>query len=130
MTTTATPGEHCPQELGKTLNDQLIRVWDIYIRFHSLWLAANLVGLGIQVEKLTSWQGKLLFALAFSAAHVLASVSSLRVREYTRASCDELAALGCASLAGFRSLGLWSGKANVSVYVAFVAIWIGSVFVP
>ena len=129
MTESNPPAHPKSQAIAEMLNDQFIRVWDIYIKFHSLWLAANLVGLGIQIQHVTGIAGKVLFAVAFAVAHALTAVTAVRMMKYSEACCTELDELGYEQLTRFRPLSRWGGKANMIVYLAFIVIWAGSVFV-
>ena len=128
MNSAAQSSSSSSKTTSEMLNDQLIRIWDIYARFHSFWLGANLVGLGIQIEHVSERSGRVTFALAFTGAHVLTCISAWKVRAYTDAICSELTALEYDGLTRLRPLGLWSGTANIIAYTVFVLIWIGTIF--
>jgi hypothetical protein len=116
------------------LSKQLTTSWTIYIQFYTVFLTANVLGLGLTVEKIDKdhrWPVVLAFTLqnciSFVTALVMAKYSvdtSEHFQELSNqmTSAKAIPALKKSPIAG--QLGWWAGIANAITHIGFGVAWV------
>lgn len=106
------------------INDQFVKVWDIYIKFYTAFLALNMAALGLTVEKITTPQGKALVMWAFIAQNGLSFCTAVGMTIYShRIARSFQGQPRVAPMAAAKWLGVWGGVANAVSHVIFVVLW-------
>ena len=104
-----------------------MRVWDIYIKFHTVWMSVNVVALGLQVQYVATVGGRIVLLIAFVLQNLLALWTSINIASYTKAMTGDLKA---DSLKRFGKLGKNGAIANGAVYVILTALWLATTLLP
>lgn len=125
-------------EQYREINTNFRSLWDIYIKFYTVFLTANVVGIGVVIDRVDA-ANRPLIAAAFVAQNLLAAATAAGLASYGR-TCrrrlEDAAMLFIPSgwdherAAILRSppipdtLSKWSGVANAVSHVILMAIWI------
>lgn len=105
-------------------SDQLISVWDIYIKFWTVFLTVNLAALGIVIEKVHDKRGGMLIATAFVAQTLIGCVTAVLMSSYSSGLGASLGPSTTSFLEPLRELGRWGGYGNAAGHIVLAAIWI------
>jgi hypothetical protein len=114
------------------------RVWDIYIKFYTVFMTANVLGLGLVAERIH--EHKWPIALAFSIQNLITMGTSIGVARYSRDTdrrltsiANHLMASGSAQGAADEvikgspvatKLSQWAGYANCVASTCMIGCWI------
>lgn len=115
--------------------------WDIYIKFYTVFLTFNVIGLGFTVQQLPT-DKRLPIAVAFCVQNTLSAVTSIYVAAFSRSTKRQSIALArflAASDEGHDQdaeipsvlteplipggMGVWGGLANAGGHLALIACW-------
>jgi hypothetical protein len=121
-------------------------VWDMYIKWYTVFLTVNILALAATVEKIDGVENWLIVAVAFSVQNALAMFTAIYIGYYSRhmeariakitlllanardPGADHFVArLGGPPIPG--ELGYWSGWANALGNASLIACWIAAVLV-
>ncbi len=114
-------------------------VWEMYLKFYTVFLALNITGIGLAVQHLET-SSRWPIAAAFLMQNALSFGTAVSIGRFTKTSSDslkksgdEMAPTASASLTDSPipgALGLYCGWANAVSHVALSAVWISTLFGP
>lgn len=94
----------------KELNDQVLRAWDIYIKFFTVFLTVNIAALGLIVEKTQPGSAaRWVVGITFVVQNAIAVITGLEMARYTRRATASLTEMKADALSAFGRLGNWGG---------------------
>ena len=149
MTTTPKSSEHAGldwvlkqrvQDLGTTFRT----VWDIYIKFYTVFLTFSLAAITLLIEhKVTSPHSHKVIAVVFIGQSLLTSITSGAIGFYSYKVGHQLSGVETTLLTGVNlppalkraqtipsGLGLWCGFANAAAMVGMACVWYWVGFIP
>lgn len=125
-------------EQYRELNTNFRSLWDIYIKFYTVFLTANVLGIGVVIDRVDP-DNRPLIAAAFIAQNLLAAATAAGLATYGR-TCrrrlEDTAALfapptsdrAAASVLSRPpipdTLSTWAGAANIVSHIILIALWI------
>ena len=121
------------QDLGTTFR----AVWDIYIKFYTVFLTFSLAALSWLIEhKITSSHSHKVIAVVFIGQSLLTSITSGAIGFYSYKAGKQLSGVEITLLTGVplppalkrtqtvpSGLGLWSGFANAAAMIGMACVW-------
>lgn len=121
------------QELGTTFRT----VWDIYIKFYTVFLTFSLAAMSLLIEhKITSPHSHKVIAAVFIGQSVLTAITSGAIGVYSYRVRKHLYGVELTLLTGIHlspalkraqtipsGLGLWSGFANAAAMLGMACVW-------
>lgn len=110
--------------LASDLNDQVLRTWDLYLKFYTVFLVFNATAIGYLVTREGVQTGRGVLAALFVAQNAIALVTAAMMSRYTLRTGKKLTQLGAQPLTDFTNLGVWGGIGNAIGHVVMSAIWI------
>lgn len=109
----------------RLINDQLLGIWDIYIKFYTAFIAFNLTALGVVVAKLRDIAGKKIMCVAFIAQNALCLATALGMAWYSFSVAGAFETnQEVKILAASRPLATWGGIANAIGNLLFISLWL------
>ncbi len=118
------PGSDDARALAIALQDQVLKAWDIYIKFYTVFHTVNFVALGLVVEKVHEPWSRLFIAAAFVAQNATSSVTGLAMGRYTKRVAAQQEDLGFGQLVHYRKAGWWGGLGNALGHWVISVLWI------
>lgn len=98
---------------------QLTRVWEIYIKFYTVFLTVNLAALGLLAGDFAELNGAgFVVGLAFIVQNAVTFGTAMGMSAYTYT-----VAKAHRDLKPLMGLGIWGGIANAISHVIFIGIW-------
>jgi hypothetical protein len=125
-------------EQYRELNTNFRSLWDIYIKFYTVFLTANVVGIGVVLDRVEP-DNRPLIAAAFVAQNLLAAATAAGLATYGKrcarglqdaanllvpAGTDAATASVLSRPPIPATLSGWSGAANTLSHVLLIAIWV------
>jgi hypothetical protein len=121
------------QDLGTTFRT----VWDIYIKFYTVFLTFSLAAMSWLIEhKITSSHSHKVIAVVFIGQSLLTSITSGAIGFYSYKVGKQLSGVEITLLTGVplpsalkrtqtipSGLGLWSGFANAAAMIGMACVW-------
>ena len=136
------PWQALALEQYRELNANYRSVWDIYIKFYTVFLTANVLGIGVVIDRVDP-ENRPLIAAAFIAQNLLAAATAAGLAAHGRACGRRLEATAATLLppdaegmpprGSLRlppipdTLGTWAGVANVLSHLFLIVIWVAVV---
>jgi hypothetical protein len=119
------------------LSVQFRTVWDLYIKFYTIFLTFTIASLGAVIKYIDSPGGKAAISLCFIAQNIVSGITAFKIAMYsqtTQKRAEKLVDVGAHAsneildlpAKGFPipgELGYWAGMGNVIVHVLFVLLW-------
>jgi hypothetical protein len=126
-------------EQYRELNTNFRSLWDLYIKFYTVFLTANVLAIGVVVERVEA-DNRPLIAAAFIAQNLLAAATAAGLATYgktCRRRLEATAALFLPAQDGETdaartlsrppipdTLSVWAGAANVMSHLILIVLWI------
>jgi len=115
-------------------------VWDLYVKFYTVFLTVNIVGIGVVVQHVAQTQ-RLPIIVAFIVQNLLSAGTAYYVAQFSKTASAEVESLSRILVpqndeALLRSsplparLGEYAAWANLLSHVALIGCWIGVWFIP
>jgi hypothetical protein len=135
---TLAPWELLAFEQYRELNSNFRSMWDVYIKFYTVFLTANVISIGVVIDRVDP-ANRPLIAAAFIAQNILAALTSAGLAAYSRTCRARLAAaaelltpvpIDSRQATALRRapipdvLGMWAGIANTIAHLALIAVWL------
>ncbi len=117
------PGSKDARALALALQDQVLKAWEFYIKFYTVFHAVNFVALGLVIEKVNDPWNRLFIALAFIAQNAVSGVTAVAMARYTERVADQQCELGFAQLVRYRKAGVWGGYGNAIGHAVIACLW-------
>lgn len=100
------------QVIVEQMNQQLLKAWEIYIAFFTVFLTVNCTAIGLVVTKVKAKKARWLIGATFFVQNVIAVVTGIAMATYTRDLTAHLGQMGITPLQHFGDLGRWGGLGN------------------
>jgi hypothetical protein len=125
-------------EQYRELNSNFRSMWDVYIKFYTVFLTANVISIGVVIDRVDP-ANRPLIAAAFIAQNILAALTSAGLAAYSRTCRARLAAaaelltpepIDSRQATMLRrapipdTLSMWAGVANTIAHIALIAVWL------
>jgi hypothetical protein len=125
-------------EQYRELNSNFRSMWDVYIKFYTVFLTANVISIGVVIDRVEP-ANRPLIAAAFIAQNILAALTSAGLAAYSRTCRARLVAaaelltpepIDSRHATALRrppipdTLSMWAGVANTIAHIALIAVWL------
>ncbi|MEO1009585.1 MAG: hypothetical protein AAFX79_13565 [Planctomycetota bacterium] len=110
--------------LASGLQDQVLKAWDIYIKFYTVFLTVNFVAIGVVLEKVTTPFATWLLAIAFIVQNGVSLGTAIGMIVYSKAVFGRQDQLGHAQLPAFQKLARWGGLGNAISHGVLIVLWV------
>lgn len=122
---------------------QFRTVWDLYLKFYTVFLTFNITALGLTIQFVKGSDQRLVLVLAFILQNVVASITAARISVFSVDCSKRMAEVAAEYIksegAGLPDdlkkptipgdLGRWGGLGNLLGHLLLIASWIAALFV-
>lgn len=123
-------------------NQNYRTVWDLYLKFYTVFLTMNIVGLGVVVQHVKSIEPRWWIVAAFTVQNLLSAGTAFWISRFCTDASNEVERLSSAILSGSDAvedelrkllkssplpawLGVYAAWANLISHFALISLWIG-----
>lgn len=118
-------------EAIKLAMDQFSKIWEIYIKFYTVFYTANLAILGYVVTNQREVDDyRWLLAAAFGIGNVMSSVTATLIAVYSYKICKGFKDLDAPVLGSIMPAGVWGGLANAIGGIILGVLWVVFAIAP
>lgn len=123
-------------------NEQFRTAWGLYLKFYTVFMTANVAGIGLTVEFL-SGVGRAPVIIAFVVQNVMSLLTAYYMTRFSSETSKRLESITRSQLTKDErnahpnllaaptpeKMAVWSGRANVVSHVAMIGIWLALFFI-
>lgn len=110
-------------QMAVALNEQMLRVWEIYGKFFTVFLTVDATAFGLVAARTTVGPSRTVICVAFMVLNTLGFMSGWTMMKYTATATKRLERLGAGSLTSFEVLGFWGGFCSLAGFLIVSLLW-------